>query len=107
MIANYKDTQITIEKFTSTTNEWGEPIENWTPHIHIMGRISPKSSQERFESAKTTLFSDYRLYCDIADIKETDRVVEGSNIYNVIGIMPRKKPFSGDGFMEIDLELVK
>ena len=107
MITNFKDTSIIIERFTSTQNSFGEPVEVWVTHITIQGRISPKTSKERFESAKTTLFSDHTLYCDFADIKETDRVVVGTDIYRITGVITRKKPKTNIGFMEIDLLAVK
>ena len=97
-----------IIRSTSTSNEYNEPITSWStsdPHLTLKGKLWSLSGRERFASGKDTLFAEYKFACKIADITEEDRYIDpDNNVYDIVDAPARTRP-SGDGHMELALEL--
>ena len=104
-IRSYYVSGIVIKRDTGTTrNGIGEKLESFTTHLTISGRIRPLTGKERIASEKLDVISTHRLYCDPADIKETDRVEFNSKTYNVTYV---SDPMNMSEFLQIDLLLVE
>ncbi len=76
--------------------------------IGLRCRITPTRTQEVDQFGKSTVRISYRLYCDATAanraIVESDRIVYGSQIFDVVGIA---NPGQLNHHLEIDLEDVK
>jgi SPP1 family predicted phage head-tail adaptor len=100
MIENYFDESVTIERVTRTDTNIGGWTESWDTHLTVDGKIRPLSGSERLSADKQTLYADYRLYCDNADITAADRAVSGGVTYDIVFV---KNVMHFDRHMEIDL----
>ena len=65
-----------IERYGETGGGFGGPSQVWNTHLEIDGCLRPLSGDTRISADKETLFATHRFYCDVADIKETDRYVD-------------------------------
>lgn len=99
----YFKSGIVVERYTETRDDFGGIVEAWVTHLEIEGRIRPLSGNERLASSKETLFANYRLYCNVADIKNTDRVVYDGKTYNIKFVAD---PMDFGRFLQVDLEKV-
>jgi SPP1 family predicted phage head-tail adaptor len=100
----YYEPNIEIQRRTLTQNAFGEFVEVWGLHLTIDGRIRPLNGNERLSADKTTLFATHRLYCDVADITEVDRVVYQGKIYNIKFV---SNVMNFNRHLQIDLEMVE
>ena len=89
-----------------------DPIKNgiggrkdyFEPHLDISGLIRPLSGSEVQAADKLTLKANYRMYCGVVDIKETDKVYWEDKEYDVIFV---SNPMDMDNHLQVDLLLVK
>jgi len=103
-IEKFFTTGITVQRRTITRDAAGGTIETWADHLSISGRIRQLSGDDRLSADKDTVFATHRMYCMLADIVETDRVVFSGITYAIKFI---ENPMLYGRFLQIDLELVK
>ena len=104
MISKYYESGIVIQRLTQVSNGMGGYTDTWSTHLTINGRIRPLNGNERLSADKTTLFATHRLYCDVIDIKESDRVLYNSKIYQVKFV---SNVMNFDRHLQVDLELIE
>lgn len=101
-IERYFTESIVITRPTYSTNGFGERTATYNTHLTVLGYLRPMSGAERELSARLNYFADWRLYCNPADIKETDRVTARGQIFEIKFIAPRRAVH-----LEIDLQTIK
>ena len=89
---------------SSTTNSYGEVINTWSKDRTVAGRIRSLTGNESFVAGSEHQISTHRLYTNDFNISESNRIIFGSNTFDVIFV---KNPMSFDQFCEVDLQLVK
>lgn len=95
---------ITVMRNDPIKNGIGGQRDYFEVHLVIDGLIRPISGDEMRISDKMTLKSNYRMYCDVVDIKETDRVYYGDNEFDVVFV---SNPMDMGNHLQVDLILVK
>lgn len=103
MIQKWFEPGIVIQRLTQTANDMGGFVDTWTTHLTISGRIRPLNGTEKLSADKTTLFATHKLYCNVADITERDRVSFSGKVYEIKFV---SNPMNFDRFLQIDLELI-
>ncbi len=83
-IERYFD-EITLEKPTTTTDEWGQPTQTWTPQV-ILGRLRQLSGREMVMGSKDQIIVSHRLYCVTDEVAEIDRIVHKGRTYHVVRV---------------------
>ena len=104
-ISGFYKPGITVLRNAPTPNSIGGSKENWTDHLEILGLIRPISGSEPNIAEKPTLNATHRLYCEVCDITEKDRV-EGSDgtIYRVIFV---SNVMDMSNHLQVDMILVR
>lgn len=92
---------IVIQRPSTSTDEWGQPIQVWNNHITVQGLFRELSGNEIYVSKKDTLVGTHRLYCRVADIKQEDRVVFKGETYSIINV---KNVMEFDQLLMVDCE---
>ena len=103
MIKHVYKSGIVIERFTSASDGMGGFTETWATHLTISGHIRTLSGAERMSADKQTVYATNRLYCESADITEKDRVVDGTDTYQIKFVNQKLDLNSTVRFLEIDL----
>ena len=104
-IKNFYTPGKVIERNTPINNGMGGFIDNWQVHLNIDALIRPLSGKEQLTADKKTLHADHKMYCDVLDILETDRVIdENGNIYDIKFVA---NPMNFGNHLEIYMELVR
>ena len=87
-------------------NDIGGFIDDWQQILCINGRIRPLSGNEREAAGKQTLFASHKLYCDILDINEKDRIHDAADdqTYEVKFV---SDPMHMGNHLEVYLELIR
>lgn len=76
---------ITVQRMTSSTDSWGNPVAVWSDYSTIQGRIRQLNSKELFQQ-KDSAVASHRLYTRHLGLLITDRIKYNSKIYEVKGI---------------------
>lgn len=95
---------ITVMRNSPISNGIGGWKSYYEPHLDILGLIRPLSGSEVQAADKLTLKANYRMYCGVVDIKETDKVYYNDAEYDVIFV---SNPMDMGNHLQIDLLLVK
>lgn len=95
---------IIVERATIIKDSVNQDIKVWNKHIETKGKIRMLNSSERESGGKIVNFATHRMYCDVLDIKLTDRVKFNNQYYNIVAI---NNVMNMNEFLEIDLELIQ
>lgn len=84
------DRRIVIERATSTTNAYNEPVKTWSTHLQLPAKRSDASDGERFASGQlgSYLMTRFVVRSSVATrgILPTDRISHEGKIWNIQGI---------------------
>lgn len=82
--------RVDIEQLTITRDEWGGAIETWTKLATAMpAAIVPLSGKEFVAAGAIQASVDTRITIRyLAGVKPAMRIINGSNKYNIIAILP-------------------
>jgi SPP1 family predicted phage head-tail adaptor len=90
MPAGKLDQRITIERHTTTQNEYGEEIESWVTYTTVWASKQDVSDRERIAasevSAEITTRFVVRYSTKAASITPKDRIVFNDVNYNIFGV---------------------
>lgn len=99
---HYNNTVDVYREYTTTSGF--EPVRLWMRHINDMPcLVNTVSERERYARDGITVLCDRKLYCDVADIQRTDRVIDADNAYDIVEI---KDPNERGDHYEILLKLL-
>lgn len=76
---------IVVQRSTTTTDSWGNPISVWSDFKTIQGRIRHLNSKELFQQ-KDSAVASHRLYTKDFTILITDKIKFDGKIYEVKGL---------------------
>jgi SPP1 family predicted phage head-tail adaptor len=77
---------ITIQRATASTDDWGHPLYTYADHHTVRGRLRPLSAKEVYASNKIAPQGTYRLYTRSSDVLPTDRISYGGKVFEITGI---------------------
>ena len=79
--------RIRIETFTTSPDEFGQPIKTWAVLDHVWANIWPVSNIERFEAAQINRQVELRMHVHYrSDVTEQMRVLYDGDYYDIQGI---------------------
>ena len=94
-----------VWRLNETGSGFGGVQGEFQKALTIQGRLRPQTGRESVTGDKMTLYGTHTLYTDVADIKESDRVVDVyGNEYNV-KFVPNMMRMNNH--LQIALELVR
>lgn len=86
------DRRITIERFTSTKNEFNEPVETWSPLATVWAQFKDASDLTKVEylgAEQVSAFHMSRFVIRSSSVTKTvspvDRISYGGHIWNIKG----------------------
>jgi len=78
---------ISIERYTTVENAYGELTKTWTNLHTLRANVKQLTSKEKYSSNEKYSLSTHSIAIRyIADLKETDRVLYRDNYYDIDGI---------------------
>lgn len=80
----------TIQRYTSTENEWNQPVKTWADHIvdEPCRKVEVESNDryaEILQGAKVVL-ADFEVLLEPNDITERDQMILDSNTYEILRV---------------------
>ena len=84
MRAGRLDRKVTIQTFTATQNDYGEPVETWTTLADVWAERTPLSGREAFISDQMAALSliKYRIRYR-SDVDTKARISDAGVYYNI------------------------
>lgn len=82
---------VEIQRYTQTTNDYGEVISDWYTVTTRRASVSPISGKEYFASKQVNAETTHRVYMRYTDIKTSDRLVYDGRIFNIESVMNHKE----------------
>ncbi|GAO22277.1 phage head-tail adaptor [Alicycliphilus sp. B1] len=88
MNAGKLDQRVTVERFTSTVDGWGTPIESWAPLFTCWAEVSPLVGREYIaaQAAVSEVTAKIRMRFRPWMTAE-DRVIHDGTIYNIVSVI--------------------
>lgn len=90
-----------IQSVTQTADGVGGYTETWSTRATIPCRTRQLTENERVQYAKETTIRLERLYCDPVTITTRDRIVIGSDVFDVLSV---DDPHHMGLFLQVDME---
>lgn len=93
MKAGQLDQRVTVERFTSTTDAWGTPIESWAPLFTCWAAVEPLAGREYIaaQAAQSEVTAKIRIRWR-PDVDSQVRVVHRGKTYDVESVIdPRSE----------------
>lgn len=88
MRAGRLDRRITFQRFASTQDEFGQPIETWSDYATVWARVEPLRGRERFEAQREHAEVDTRFHIRYrADITVLDRIAYEGDLYDIEAVI--------------------
>lgn len=89
MLGDFFDSSCTIQEYTETQDEWGEPIQTWVDkigHVDIPCSIAPSGGQEVKKADMTYVVSTHyiKLKGYYPEITEVMRAVVAGRNYDIL-----------------------
>lgn len=105
MIERWFEPGFTVERYTETTNELGEPVKSWNPHLTTDGRLDALTGTEQQRAAAVNVVATHIWFTYAGqDIKEQDRVKYNGRTYDVKFV---DDPMNMGRHLEVLLEVVR
>lgn len=83
--------RLTVERFTTTQNAFGEEEQTWATLATVWGGIEPLRGNERQRAMQVQSTEEVRIVLrwssEIADLNAADRVVFGSKVYDISAVL--------------------
>ena len=88
MKAGDLDQRVTVERFTSTENELGQPIESWAPLFSCWAAVEPLVGREFIaaQAAQSEVTARIRMRFR-PWMTAQDRVIHGGTTYNIVSLV--------------------
>ena len=88
MRAGQLDQRVTVERFTSTEDELGQPIEAWAPLFTCWAAVEPLTGREYLaaQAAVSEVTAKIRMRFR-PWMTNTDRVIHEGTIYNIVSLI--------------------
>lgn len=102
MISRYFKPGIKTQRYIEGSDELGNPTKEWTDYLTISGVIDSVTGYESSIAGKSTVVSIPMLFCFPCDIREKDRVIYDSKVYEVTYV---DDPMTFSRFLQVHLEL--
>lgn len=93
---------IVVQRSNPGSDTWGNPVQVWSDHLIIKGRMRKLNGREQYAAKKDTEFASYRLYCRPANIQKNDRIVLNDKNYEVKAV---NNVMEMDELMQVECEL--
>ena len=94
MKAGQLDQRVTVERYTSTEDELGQPIEAWAPLFTCWAAVEPLNGREFFAASTTLSETTTRIRVRYRpDLTVIDRINHNGTLYDITAII---NPKSGD-----------
>lgn len=90
-----------VKREMKTFSPTNSPIITWKPHLNVYGAIDLLQGSTVIKYGKITPTSTHILICDVADIKESDRVYFNKRVFKVNFV---DNPMELNHHLEIELE---
>ncbi|AVP57751.1 phage head closure protein [Pulveribacter suum] len=93
MQAGRLDQRVTLEKFTTTTDGWGQPVQSWTPLATVWAAAEPLVGREFIaaQAAQSEVTARIRIRWR-GDVNSQVRVVHRGKTYDVQSVIdPRSE----------------
>ena len=103
MISDYYNKIVKTQRLTDIV---ATDKENYQDYIETLNCLIQPLADSFQEDLDGSVGKDYAMFCEIADILEGDRVVDGSDVYNVIGLK-RYSDKNGEHHLEIIIRRYK
>lgn len=84
--------QIEIQRYTETSNDFGEVIEAWNTINTVKANITPLSGKEYYASKQVNAETTHQVFIRyISGLKPADRVVFNGRVFNILSIINYKE----------------
>lgn len=83
MISDYYNKTVKTQRLTDITDSEKEDYQDFITELDCLIQPLSDSYQEDLEGSTG---KDYAMFCEVADIKEGDRIIDGTDEYSVIGV---------------------
>lgn len=90
-ISNFYDKTIIVHRLSEIEDT---DKEQYAIHLSSVLCLIQEVEDAFSEDQEGGTGKNYMMYCDVVDIKETDRIIDGSDIYKVVGV--KKLKFLGE-----------
>lgn len=86
MIEYFYHPGFTVERYTESTNDMGDAVKRWEPHLETEGRLDYLSSaMEEVRAGAEHVVATHVWFTHAGqDIKEQDRLVYNGQAYNIL-----------------------
>ena len=104
MIKHWFESGWTHHTWKSTEDSWGNPVEDWSTGVPVMGRFNSlegAGSDRRVSADKLTEFIDAKFYCAHGtNIGAGDQLRKGGESYEVTFV---RNPMDMDRFLQVEM----
>jgi len=84
--------QIEIQRYTETTNDFGETLKQWTTIYTVKASVSPISAREFFASEKVNTEVTHKVFMRyVSGLTPADRILFNDRIFNIKSIINYKE----------------
>ena len=88
MKAGQLDQRVTVERFTSTTDELGQPIETWAPLFTCWAAVEPLTGREYIAAQAAVSEVTARIRMRFRPwMTAQDRVVHNGTTYGIVSVI--------------------
>lgn len=88
MQAGKLDQRVTIERYTTTENDWGEPINTWAPLATVWAAVEPLNGREYIAAQAAMAETTARIRMRYRPgITQQDRVIHEGKIYGIEAVI--------------------
>ncbi|MEX1244869.1 MAG: phage head closure protein [Thermoanaerobaculia bacterium] len=89
MRAGKLDRTITIERVTTTVNEFGTPGETWTEHLVLRAQVIRQSTEEFIRNAMGASSEEAVVFrTRFADVTLADRLIFDGDVFTIKELRP-------------------
>jgi SPP1 family predicted phage head-tail adaptor len=88
MKAGQLDQRVTVERFTSTQDELGQPIESWAPLFTCWAAVEPLTGREYLAAQAAVSEVTARIRMRFRPwMTAQDRVIHNGTTYNIVSLI--------------------
>lgn len=90
---------VSIQRKTTTTDSYGGQVATWTTYATVWASVMPLKGRELIaaQAAQSEVTTRIGMYYR-ADVRPADRILHGSNIYNIMSVIDPE-----DGHRELQI----
>lgn len=83
--------RLSVERYTTTQDDWGDEVQAWESIATVWGSVEPLRGNERHRAMQVQATEEVRVLMrwqpDIADLNASDRIVFGSKVYDISAVL--------------------